>query len=319
MVAEILKRPAVSLDDNLVHLGASSLELIGAGEPHRGFGRRTPAADGACPRRPPAGSGGAGAGADAAGHGAARRPVAGTAALRAYIARTALADPVARRLFKSRPRPVSNENAGPSARMLNRPPQRQDAAGAISTLVRWPPMSSQRCLRRSAATMRMPRRGGSMPRPAGSTRSKLPAIPPGGIEGLQSGYRYDPETHALSSCAAPDRFADLAHLSSGSRETLAASRLVLCFVLSLERSRRSTMPRASATGSSKVSDLAVLNSIPSANPSAFARSVTCRSTSWAAASPSRRTASACTPWPPARWTRRRARLGFPRQPPISRT
>ena len=104
MVAEILQRPTVSLSDNLVHLGASSLELIALANRIEAFsGARPPLNELARAVRLP----------DLVAMVQRLMPqeaaqpadlVAGSAALRAYIARNpALADPVARRLFKGRP------------------------------------------------------------------------------------------------------------------------------------------------------------------------------------------------------------------------
>jgi pyochelin synthetase len=237
MVAAILKRPSVSLEDNLVHLGASSLELIALANRIEAFaGARPPLTDLARAVRLP----------DLVALVQALAPqaaspgelVSGTTALQAYLSQNpVLTDPIARRLFKSRPRP---ENTAQTPILLSgaaepplaaarrtwrdfadRPLTSDDVSALLAPLRRHYADGEERRLYASA--------GGLYP-----VETYL-AVPPGGIDGLKAGgYRYDQLAHALSPCAAPDRFADLALLSSGSRETLAASRLVLCFVLSLE-------------------------------------------------------------------------------------
>ncbi|WP_432349596.1 amino acid adenylation domain-containing protein (plasmid) [Shinella yambaruensis] len=238
MVAAILQRPAVSLDDNLVHLGASSLELIALANHIEAFaGARPPLTDLARAVRLP----------DLvalvqalAPQGAAQPAelVAGAAALRAHLSRNpVLTDPVARRLFKSRPRPVAAAEAPVLLSGAAEPPAAAARRSWRDFIDR--PLTTDE-LSTLLAPLRRHYRDGEERRLYASAGGLYPvetylAVPPGGIEDLApGGYRYDPQAHALSPCTAPDGFADLALLSSGSRETLAASRLVLCFVLSLD-------------------------------------------------------------------------------------
>ena len=238
MVAAILQRPSVSLEDNLVHLGASSLELIALANRIEAFaGARPPLTDLARAVRLPD----LVALVQALAPQAATPPgelVTETAALRAYLSKNpVLADPVARRLFKSRPRPGNTAQTPISLSGAAEPP----LAAARRT---WHDFADRPLTSDELSVLLTPLRrhyaDGEERRLYASAGGLYPvetylAVPPGGIHGLEAGgYRYDPLAHALSPCTAPDRFADLALLSSGSRETLAKSRLVLCFVLSLE-------------------------------------------------------------------------------------
>ncbi|MEW9612483.1 amino acid adenylation domain-containing protein [Shinella sp. S4-D37] len=238
MVAAILQRPSVSLEDNLVHLGASSLELIALANRIEAFaGARPPLTDLARAVRLPD----LVALVQALVPQGAEQPaelVAGAAALRAHLSRNpVLTDPVARRLFKSRPRPASTDEAPVVLSGPTEPPAAAARRSWRDFIDR--PLTTDE-LSTLLAPLRRHYRDGEERRLYASAGGLYPvetylAVPPGGVEDLApGGYRYDPQAHALSPRTAKDGFADLALLSSGSRETLAKSRLVLCFVLSLD-------------------------------------------------------------------------------------
>ncbi len=241
MVAEILKRPSVTADDNLVALGASSLELIAlASRIEVLSGKRPPLTELARAVRMP----------DLVALIAALMPETAKATsgpalwpgedvLRDYLAsHPTITDPVARRLFKTRPRPIgSADTIALEARPeIDRPPVadrrswRDFCDSALSPLALSELLSP---LRRHYAE-------GQARRLYASAGGLYPVetylvLQPGAVEGMDAGgYRYDADGHKLVPCASHEALSDIAGLSSGNRDMLAASKVLICFALSLD-------------------------------------------------------------------------------------
>lgn len=241
MVAEILKRPSVSFDDNLVALGASSLELIAlASRIEVLSGKRPPLTELARAVRMP----------DLIALVAVLMPDTtkatsgpslwpGEDLLRGYLARNpTITDPVARRLFKTRPRSLENTNAialeaqpgidlPPLADrrswrdFCDRPLTSSELAELLGPLRRHYADGQARRLYASA--------GGLYP-----VETYL-VLQPDAVNGMEAGgYRYDADAHTLLPCASHETLGDIADLSSGNRDLLAASKILVCFVLSLD-------------------------------------------------------------------------------------
>ncbi|MGF9564880.1 amino acid adenylation domain-containing protein [Neorhizobium sp. JUb45] len=241
MVAEILRQPSVTIDDNLVALGASSLELIAlASRIEVLSGKRPPLTELARAVRMP----------DLVALVGALMPETSKTAsgpslwpgedvLRDYLARNpAISDPVARRLFKTRPRSLQNGNAivldaqpgidlPPLADrrswrdFCDRPLSSAELSELLSPLRRHYADGQARRLYASA--------GGLYP------VDTYLILQPQAVDGMGAGgYRYNADTHALIPCASGDTMVDIATLSSGNRDLLAASKVLFCFVLSLD-------------------------------------------------------------------------------------
>lgn len=240
MVGDILKCPSVTLDDNLVALGASSLELIAlASRIEVLSGKRPPLTELARAVRLP----------DLVALVAALMPEAVSASnlplwpgeqeLRDYLARNpAITDPVARRLFKGRPR------ASDSGKAIVLP--QQDGGDRLTLADRrsWRDFGPRRLAQSEIAALLAPLRshyaGGESRRLYASAGGLYPVetyliLRPDAVDGMDAGgYRYDPNDHALIPCADHDALADIADLSSGNRDMLINSSMIICFSLSLD-------------------------------------------------------------------------------------
>ncbi|MDP9835687.1 amino acid adenylation domain-containing protein [Neorhizobium huautlense] len=241
MVAEILKRPSVSLDDNLVALGASSLELIAlASRIEVLSGKRPPLTELARAVRMP----------DLVALVSALMPDTAKATsgpslwpgedvLRDYLARhPTITDPVARRLFKTRLRQFENTNA------IALEAQPGIDLPTLADRRSWRDFCDRAISSTELATLLGPLRrhyaDGQERRLYASAGGLYPVeiyllLQPGAVDGMEAGgYRYDAENHALVPCASHETLGDIADLSSGNHDLLAASKILVCLVLSLD-------------------------------------------------------------------------------------
>lgn|GEM_PF-4955998 len=241
MVAEILKRPVVTLDDNLVALGASSLELIAlASRIEVLSGKRPPLTELARAVRMPDLVALVGILApDTTKAGSVPSLWPGEDVLRDYLARNlTISDPVARRLFKTRPRSLENTNAIAleTRQGIDLPP--------LADRRSWRDFCDRPILPTELAELLSPLRrhyaNGQARRLYASAGGLYPVetylvLQPAAVDGMDAGgYQYDADRHALVPCASHETLGDIAGLSSGNRELLAGRKILICFVLPLD-------------------------------------------------------------------------------------
>jgi amino acid adenylation domain-containing protein len=239
MVADILKYPAVTLEDNLVNLGASSLELIALANRIEAFSdTRPPLTELARAVRLP----------DLIALVEHLMPEApdivaeiwpGERAFRHYLVRNRpITDPVARRLFKNkRTSPAFTTPAiqladvrGEQVFDANRRSWREFTGGMISAADLSALLLPLRRHYANGAEKRLyASAGGLYP-----VETYLLAAE-GRAETLGcGGYYYDPANHTLSSCGKPGIAKDFTALSSGNSDWIGTSSLIVCFVTSLD-------------------------------------------------------------------------------------
>ncbi|AWB07834.1 hypothetical protein A6A40_22510 (plasmid) [Azospirillum humicireducens] len=237
MVARTLNQPAVAMTDNLVALGATSLELIAlANRIETQYGCRPALTElaraVAMPDLVALVRGLTANRTDA--------PIwPGERRLRDRLSRSrAIADPVARRLFKNGlARPVFSGESVPLDRddvPIAQPNRRSwrcfhdgvlplDALGLLLGALRRHHADGEERFQYASA-------GGLYP-----VETYL-LIPDGRVEGLAGGgYWYDPESHRLVACSAPERIPDLGRLSAGNRDWVGQGRFLIVFAAALDR------------------------------------------------------------------------------------
>ncbi|MBP2231645.1 amino acid adenylation domain-containing protein [Azospirillum agricola] len=238
MVARVLDQPAVAMTDNLVALGATSLELIALANRIESQCGRRPALTElaravAMPDLVALVRGLTASLPDA--------PIwPGERRLRDRLTRSRpIADPVARRLFKNglaRPvfpgASVALGGDGAPIAQADRRSWRRFRDGVL-------PLDS---LGRLLGALRRHHADGEERFQYASAGGLYPVetyllIPEGRVEGVAAGgYWYDPENHRLTACAPPaEPFPDLGRLSAGNRDWVGRGRFLIGFVVALDR------------------------------------------------------------------------------------